>query len=305
MRTTVFANLAVFALLAAIAYGGEVACAGNNPLQVDGHPFYGADPSVVISGDGRLFLFPTTDNRDWDKQVGWSCYSTRNLTDWTNHGVVFDADASKWGTRKAWAPDIVERDGTFYFYYYFNVGEPHGGIGVASATNPEGPFREMLGKPLMKGHDPAVFVDDDGQAYLYQQDRVTKLGNDMISLQGDTQQLELSYVPDPFEATYVFKRDGVYYYTIAKEWNNLIYYTGSSPLGPFEYRGEIMAAYGGNNHHAIVQYGGKWILFYHQWLKRDAVHQRQLRADEMQFNPDGTIQLVVPTTEGVTPDVAD
>ncbi|MEM6777473.1 MAG: sulfatase-like hydrolase/transferase [Planctomycetota bacterium] len=272
----------------------------GNPLQVDGHDFYAADPSVVIADDGRLFLFPTTDNRDWEKQVGWSCYSTTDLSNWTDHGVIFRNTDSDWGTHKAWAPDITKKDGKYYFFYYFNNGgQGKGGVGVAVAEQPEGPFRELTNERLCRGHDPAVFADDDGRHWMYLQDKVYELGDDMISFKSGPTNLNLAYRPDRFEAAYVFKRNETYYFTIARGWNNLIYYTGDSPTGPFEYRGEIMKPYGGNNHHSIVKYKGRWVIFYHEWLEGDPVHQRRLRAEYLGFNEDGTIRLVEPTSAGV------
>ncbi|TWU30666.1 family 43 glycosylhydrolase [Novipirellula artificiosorum] len=274
---------------------------GNNPLKVDGHDFYGADPSVVVADDGRLFLFPTTDNRDWEKQFGWSCYSSDNLTDWTDHGVIFSNEDSQWGVNKAWAPDVIKRNGKYYFYYYFNNGGGgKGGVGVAVADQPEGPFRELTPERLCRGHDPAVFADDDGRVWLYLQDTVYELGDDMKSLKSGPTNLNLEYRPEKFEAAYVFKRDDLYYFTIARGWNNLIYYTGKSPTGPFEFRGEFMKPYGGNNHHSIVKYQGRWVIFYHEWVKNDPDHQRRLRAEYLNFNDDGTIQMVEPTETGVS-----
>lgn len=272
----------------------------NNPLEVDGHPFYGADPSVVVANDGRLFLFPTTDNRDWEKQFGWSCYSTTDLVNWTNHGVIFSNENSKWGTHKAWASDIIERNGKYYFYYYFNNGGGgKGGVGVAVADKPEGPFKEITEQRLCAGHDPAVFGDDDGRYWLYLQDKVYELGDDMASFKSGPTNLNLEYRPKKFEAAYVFKRNGLYYFTIARDWNNLIYYTGNSPTGPFKFRGEFFKKYGGNNHHSIVKYKEQWVIFYHEWVKNDPVHQRRLRAEFLNLNEDGTIQLVEPTEQGV------
>lgn len=275
----------------------------NNPLNVNGQKFYGADPSVVVAEDGRLFLFPTTDNRDWEKQFGWSCYSTTNLVDWTDHGVIFSNEDSNWGKNKAWAPDIIQRDGKYFLYYYFNNGgNGKGGVGVAVADRPEGPFKELTPQRLCRGHDPAVFGDDDGRYWLYLQDTVYELGDDMASLKSGPTNLNLQYRPDKFEAAYVFKRYGLYYFTIARDWNNLIYYTGTSPTGPFEFRGEFFKKYGGNNHHSIVNYKGRWILFYHEWLKNDPIHQRQLRAEPLKFGEDGAIELVEPTDQGVRVD---
>ncbi|TWU29070.1 family 43 glycosylhydrolase [Novipirellula artificiosorum] len=275
--------------------------ATNNPLQVDGHDFFGADPSVVIADDGRLFLFPTTDNRDWNQQFGWSSYSTTDLVNWTNHGVVFSNEDSAWGTLKAWAPDVTKKDGKYYLYYYFNNGGGgKGGVGVAVADQAEGPFKELTKEKLCRGHDPAVFGDDDGRYWLYLQDEVYELGDDMASLKSGPTNLNLEYRPERFEAAYVFKREDIYYFTIARGWNNLIYYTGKSPTGPFEFRGEFMKPYGGNNHHSIVKYTGRWMIFYHEWVKNDPVHQRQLRAEYLNFNEDGTIQMVEPTEAGVS-----
>ncbi len=283
-----------------LVYSDDTVLVRNNPLNVNGQNFYAADPSVVVAQDGRLFLFPTTDNRDWEKQFGWSCYSTTNLVDWTDHGVIFSNQDSKWGENKAWAPDIIRRDGKYYFYYYFNNGGGgKGGVGVAVADRPEGPFKELTPQKLCRGHDPAVFGDDDGRYWLYLQDTVYELGDDMASFKSGPTNLNLQYRPEKFEAAYVFKRDGLYYFTIARDWNNLIYYTAESPTGPFEFRGEFFKKYGGNNHHSIVNYKGRWILFYHEWVKNDPIHQRQLRAEYLNFNDDGTIQMVEPTDEGV------
>jgi hypothetical protein len=274
--------------------------AGNNPLTLNGQPFYGADPSVVVADDDRLFLFPTTDNRDWEKQFGWSCYSTTDLVHWNDHGVIFSNEDSSWGTHKAWAPDIIKRGGKYYLYYYFNNGGGgKGGVGVAVADKPEGPYKEITKERLCAGHDPAVFGDDDGRFWLYLQDKVYELGDDMASFKSGPTNLNLEYRPEKFEAAYVFKRNGLYYFTIARDWNNLVYYTGSSPTGHFEFRGEFFKKYGGNNHHSIVKYKDKWVIFYHEWVKNDPVHQRRLRAEYLSFNEDGTIQFVEPTDQGV------
>ena len=274
----------------------------NNPLSVDGHPFFGADPSAIVVPDGRLFLFPTTDNRDWEKQFGWSCYSSSDLVDWKNHGVIFSDKESGWGKNRAWAPDITHRDAKFYLYYYFNNGKgaPVKGVGVAVADQPEGPYKELsVDKPLVGGHDPAVFADTDGRYWLYLQDKVFELADDMASFKSGPTDLKLEYRPEKFEAAYVFNRDDLYYFTIARDWNNLIYYTAKSPTGPFKFRGEFFKKYGGNNHHSIVKYKGKWLIFYHEWVRENPTQQRQLRAEYLHFNPDGTIKAVEPTDQGV------
>jgi len=277
------------ALLALALTSGPL-CSAKNPL------FFGADPSALVAPDGRVWIYPTTDEANWNDQVNWHAWSSTNLVDWTDHGVIFSNTNSGWGSNNAWAPDCVLKNGKYYFYYYFNKGKPSGGVGVAVSDRPEGPFTEALGHRLIAGHDPRIFLDDDGQAYLYVQSSVYKLNDDMISLAGDKIDLDVDYRPKPFEAVYVFKRNGIYYYTIAAEFNHLIYYTGESPLGPFKYRGELMPKYGGNNHHSIVEYQGKWVLFYHGWVPG---HHRMVRAEWLNFNDDGTI-VSTPITEAGT-----
>jgi len=268
-------------------------CPAKNPL------FFGADPSGRVWPDSKMWIYPTTDKADWDEQFDWHAWSSEDLVNWTDHGVIFHVKDSGWATGHAWAPDILYKDGNYYFYYYAQQGKPHGGVGVAVSQTPEGPFKEALGHQLIRGHDPGLFLDDDGQAYLYLQNSVTLLGNDMISLKGETMKLQLDRSPSKkYEAVYVFKRKGIYYYTIADGFNHLIYYMGDSPTGPFTYKGEIMEKYGGNNHHSIVEYKGRWILWYHGWVPG---HHRRVRGEYLQFNPDATIIPAKITEEGVGP----
>ena len=272
----------------------------QNPL------FWGADPSGIVAQDGRLFVFPTNDKKDWSDQKDWHCLSTTDTKTWTDHGVIFNTKMSGWGVDNAWAPDITYKNGMYYFYYYFHNGEHRkevpGGVGVATSKKIEGPYTDALGKRMIAGHDPAIFNDDDGKSYLYIQDKVYILSEDMISVENkEPINLNLEYRPKKFEAAYVFKRNGIYYFTIAREWNNLIYYTGKSPLGPFEFKGEIMKPYGGNNHHSILKYKDDWIIFYHEWApKQSEVSNRRIRAEYIYFNEDGSIKLVEPTEEGIS-----
>lgn len=154
---------------------------------------------------------------------------------------------------------------------------------------------------LVKGHDPALFMDEDGTAYMYLQDKVHVLNPDMVTLKNQKAiDIKLDYRPTKFEAAYAFKRKGIYYFTIARDWNNLIYYTSDSPLGPFKYQGDFMRPYGGNNHHSIIEYEGNWIIFYHEWAPTESdKHNRRVRADYLHFNEDGTIKQVEITERGI------
>ncbi len=284
----------------------SIGAIAQNPLMVGDRSFYGADPSALYTSDGRLFMFPTTDNLVWDNQVGWSVYSSEDGVHWKDHGLIFDNEMSGWGVNNAWAPDITEKNGKFYFYYYFRNSGPDGGVGVAIADKPEGPYREALGHRLLKGHDPAIFNDDDGQSYLFIQDKAYILGDDMISIKEGPINLGLEYRPEKFEAAYVIKHKDTYYFTIARAWNNLIYYTAKNVLGPYTFVGEFMEPYGGNNHHSIVNIKGQWVIFHHEWVKDKPGHeghQRRIRAEYLHFNEDGTIKMVKPTDQGITLDL--
>lgn len=268
-----------------------------NPL------FWAADPSAIVGQDGRVYIYPTNDKKNWNDQKNWEVWSSPidDLESWTNHGEIFDTRASGWGIDNAWAPDIAYKNGTYYFYYYFQNGKQPGGIGVATSSSPTGPFQEVHGKRLIGGHDPALFRDDDGSHYLYVQDKVYLLNEDMVTLKSQEPiSLDLAYRPKKFEAAYVFKRKQHYYFTVARGFNNLIYYMGQSPLGPFEYKGEIMKPVQGNNHHSIIKIKNRWVLFHHERATGSKVSNRRVRAEYLHFNPDGTIQLVEKTEQGIS-----
>ena len=151
--------------------------------------------------------------KSWD-EVDWRVFSTEDLVNWTDHGVVFSLKDLSWAQKEAWAPDCIQRNGKYYFYF------PAGGqIGVAVSESPTGPFKDALGHPLIsKGEagirytiDPCIFIDDDGQAYLYfggaRQLGVVKLKDDMITRDGPIQVLDM---PSYYEGIWIHKRHGIY-----------------------------------------------------------------------------------------------
>lgn len=158
---------------------------GSRSRTFEGNPlFWAADPAGHVWFDGKMWIYPTTDLEDWDELVHWNAWSSADLKNWTVHEKIFTADDCDWCVNNAWAPDIAHKGGKYYFYYYFrNKGGNPGGIGVAVSDQPQGPFTNMsMGGPFLDGHDPAVFVDDDGQAYIYAGHMVYFLSPDMISL---------------------------------------------------------------------------------------------------------------------------
>jgi len=296
----------------------------QNPFIKD---LYTADPSARVFND-TLYVYPSHDETDatWFFMKDWHVYSTTNMTTWKDHGVALSLDKLPWAKSMAWAPDCVERNGKYYFYYPTDQSK----IGVAVGDKPFGPFKDPLGKPLIhiksKGVicnrdfiDPAAFIDDDGQAYLYMGQLVVnaiKLNKDMISY--DDKVYHLKGTDDFFEASWMHKYKGKYYLSYVGTSGELKYCIGNSPLGPFEYKGVILRKMNsGTSHHSITFYKGKWYLFYHNsdlyyanhpdkevkfgWGHEGSPHtfRRSICVDELFYNEDGTIKEVIPTLTGV------
>jgi beta-xylosidase len=284
-----------------------------------------ADPNIVVFGD-TFYIYPTTDGF-----AGWSgtqfrAFSSKDLVNWTDHGVILDLGPDvSWADDSAWAPAIAERDGRYYFYFSGGLasGDTRKHLGVAVADSPTGPFRDALGRPLVPAGtysgqmiDPAVFTDDDGRSYLYWgngNSYQVPLNEDMVSF--DPAQVR-TYHPTNFnEGTFVLKRSGVYYFMWSEndtrsEDYRVAYATGSSPLGPWSNRvGLILqkdTSLGilGTGHNSAVRVPGTddWYMAYHRFAipGGDGTH-RETTIDRMFFNPDGTIRPVVPTLDSVDP----
>ena len=284
---------------------------------------YTADPSARVFND-TLYVYPSHDEDDAVKftMKDWHVFSTTDMKNWTDHGVAFSLKDLSWADHQAWAPDCIYRNGKYYFYYPVE----HSKIGVAISDRPTGYFIDPLDSALIHTNskgvvcnrdfiDPAVFIDDDGQAYLYMGQLVVnaiKLNDDMISYDGKVHLLEGT--DDFFEAIWMHKYRGNYYLSYASVSGEIKYCMSEHPLGPFEYKGIILPKMNsGTNHHSIVEYKGKWYLFYHNsdlyyqnhpevekkfgWGHKDSPHpyRRSICFDELHYNPDGTIQEVVPT----------
>ena len=270
-------------------------------------PDFAADPSAH-EWDGRYWIYPSHDlagSKDWD-MVDWHAFSSTDLVTWTDHGVIFSLQDLSWAKKWAWAPDAMKRNGKYYLYVTADDQ-----IGVGVADRPEGPFKDALGKPLLaRGEsgtrviDPAVFVDDDGQAYLYfgqNGARVVKLKDDMITRGGPIVEIPLQNF---HQGIWMHKRNGMYYLsycameTSAGEMHGrLAYSTSASPLGPFVYRGVFMDNKSRNVHHSIVDFGGQGYLFYH--VQGPSWFERRVAAEYLEYNADGTIKRVYMTRTGV------
>lgn len=269
---------------------------------------YTADPAPMVYND-TVFLYTTHDEDDAEgfKMQDWLLYTSTDMVNWTDHGVVASLKSFDWVKRDngAWAEQVVERNGKFYMYCPI-----HGnGIGVLVSDSPYGPFKDPLGKPLVwqKEHwddiDPTVFIDEDGQAYMYWGNPncyYVKLNEDMISYSGDI--VKLKETPEHYqEGPWFYKRNGHYYLAFASTCcpEGIGYAMSDSPTGPWKTKGYIMRPTEGTrgNHPGIMDYKGKSYVFglNYDLLKLETnthYERRSVSVAEMHYNEDGTIQEV-------------
>ena len=288
----------------------------QNPLIMDQ---FTADPSARVFG-GRVYVYPS---HDLDCGTNWFCmqdyhvFSSADMVNWIDHGVIIRQEEVAWvdaNTNSLWAPDCYEKDGKYYFYFPAiadtNTGIKGMAIGVAISDKPYGPFTPQS-RPIegVSGIDPNVFIDKNGQAYLYWA-RMSglygvKLKDNMLELVGEPQPIE-SLPQGMKEGPFMFERKGIYYFTfphVIDTTEALVYAMGSDPLGPFEYKGIFMdesPTFCWTNHHSIIEYEGQWYLFYHHNdLSPQFDKNRSVRVDSLFFNEDDTIRKVKPTLRGV------
>lgn len=269
---------------------------------------YTADPAPMVYND-TVFLYTTHDEDDAEgfKMQDWLLYTSTDMVNWTDHGVVASLKSFDWVKRDngAWAEQVVERNGKFYMYCPI-----HGnGIGVLVSDSPYGPFKDPLGKPLVwqKEHwddiDPTVFIDEDGQAYMYLGNPncyYVKLNEDMISYSGDI--VKLKETPEHYqEGPWFYKRNGHYYLAFASTCcpEGIGYAMSDSPTGPWKTKGYIMrpTERTRGNHPGIMDYKGKSYVFglNYDLLKLETnthYERRSVSVAEMHYNEDGTIQEV-------------
>jgi hypothetical protein len=266
--------------------------------------------------DGRIYLYGSWDigGRDDYCSTLYHVFSSPDLANWTDHGVSLCTTGANsavgWSGANLYAPDAVYRNGLYYLYFCLSDGSE----GVASSTCPAGPFKDAVRIPGMDGIDPGVFIDDDGQAYIYwgQFDKVraARLNPDMKSIDIDSIVQPLSVAEHNFhEGSSMRKRNGIYYYVYADTGRHggrptcLGYATSSSPLGPFTYRGVIIDNFScdpavWNNHGSIAEFNGKWVVFYHR-SSRGTIFNRRVCAEPITFQDDGAIPEVEMTSQGV------
>lgn len=319
---------------------------------------YGADPYALVY-DGRVYLYMTCDEpmldangeikeNDYSNIYKINVISSADLVNWTDHGSVYassEKGAATWGNN-SWAPAAAykEIDGKMKFFLYFANGG--NGIAVLSSDSPTGPFTDPIGEALISRDmptcaevtwlfDPAVLMDDDGNAYIYfgggvpSEDkvsnpgtaRVAKLGEDMISLDGDPVVIEnVSYL---FEDSGINKINGTYYYSYCSNFNvpedradeigfhcgEIITMSSDNPMGPFTLCGPILKnpqyyfGRGGNNHHCMFEFEGQLYMSYHTRQLEEAIGinkgYRSTNIDKVTLDSNGNIEMIQGTTAGV------
>jgi hypothetical protein len=290
----------------------------TNPLIMDQ---FTADPTARVF-EGKIYVYPSHDIKappeykgrpNWFVMEDYHVFSSENLTDWKDHGVIVKQTGVDWVDANAfamWAPDCVFKDGKYYFYFPAIAKSGGFRIGVAVADKPDGPFTPMT-TPIegVKGIDPGVLIDKDGTAYLYYSMGkifVAKLKPNMVEIDGEPQVIENLPTKGLLEGPFPLERNGIYYLTyphVENKIERLEYATSTSPLGPFKQAGVILDESESGCwtvHHSLLEWKGQWYLFYHDRdLSPSFDKNRSIRADKLFFNADGTIQKVIPTLRGV------
>lgn len=285
-----------------------------------------ADPAAMVHGD-TVYLYTGHDeaphNDKFFEMHDWLLFSSKDMKTWQAHGAVLKATDFSWAKGDAWAAHAIERNGKFYFYttVRHKDDKPGFAVGVAVADSPLGPYKDAIGKALITNEmttqtkndwddiDPAAFIDDDGQAYLFFGNLVpkyVKLKANMTELDGEIKVIDLK---DFTEALWLHKKDKTYYLSYACEFpEKICYATSQSIHGPWQYGG-ILNEIAGNsetNHQSIIEFKGQSYFIYHTGAlpPKDGKpsggrFRRSVAIDLLHYNPDGSLKRVIMTSEGI------
>ena len=320
----------------------------NEPLVTN---IFTADPSAHVF-DGKIYVYPShdiahdgEDNDNGDEYL-MEDYHVLSMDDvdspCIDNGEAIHMRDIPWVSKQMWAPDCVEKDGTYYLYFPARDKNNQFHLGVATSDSPVGPFKAE--PDYIKGSfsiDPCVFQDDDGKAYIYfgglwggQLEKwqtgsfvetaegpsgsqkalgpqMAELSDDMLAFKKGPAEIQIiDKDGNPitagdedrryFEGPWMHKYNGLYYLSYSTGTTHyLVYATGTSPQGPFTFQGKFFdPVIGWTTHHSIMEYKGKWYLFYHDSSLSGGInHRRCVKFRELKYNPDGSIIPMKPYEE--------
>jgi beta-xylosidase len=289
----------------------------GNPIVAD---VYTADPAALVVGD-TVYLYTGHDEakppHEGYVMHEWLCFSSPDMIHWTKRGSPLNVKAFRWAKDDAWASQVIERNGKYYYYAAVEHDSTHRGkaIAVAVSDSPTGPFTDARGSALVTNDmttatnitwddiDPTVIIDN-GQAYLFWGNTkcyYAKLKDNMTELDGDIKVIDL---PNYTEAPWIHKRNGWYYLSYASGFPEKIVYAMSKNInGPWQYKGILneLAGNSNTNHQAIINFKGKDYFIYHNGGSNPngGSFRRSVCVDRLYYNPDGTMKCVVMTTDGI------
>ncbi|GGZ13860.1 arabinan endo-1,5-alpha-L-arabinosidase [Echinicola pacifica] len=307
----------------------EDAIAGNQEAIFSGNPIFEgwyADPEGIIYED-TYWVYPTYSD-DYEKQVFMDCFSSRDLVNWTKHERIIDTSEVKWAEKAMWAPGVIKKEE--HYYLFFAANDVHegeiGGIGVAIADQPQGPFKDLLGKPLINeivnGAQPIdqfIFRDQDDSYYMYYGGwghcNMVKLNDDFTAIVPfEDGELYKEVTPEGYvEGPFMFVRDGKYYFMWSEGgWGgpeySVAYAIADSPFGPFVREDLILQQDAdvatGAGHHSVLAIPGAdeyYIVYHRRPLEETHHNHRATCIDKMEFDAAGKIKPVRMTFEGVAP----
>jgi len=294
------------------------AAKADNPIV---RHIYTADPAPLVY-NGRVYLYTghDEDGSTFFTMREWRVWSSADMVNWTDHGSPMSLATFSWASSDAWAGQAIFRNGKFYWYVPVRMANGSQAIGVGVSESPTGPFRDALGRPLIQNAeiDPTVYIDDNGQAYLYYGNPrlwFVRLNADMISFSGSPAQIPLTTAGfgartgDPNRPTlyeegpWFYKRNGLYYMVFAARCCSefIGYSTSPGPTGPWTYRGTIMPTQGSSftNHAGVTDFNGGSYFFYHNGaLPGGGGFTRSVAVERFSYNADGTIPAINMTTTG-------
>lgn len=325
MKKLLLIGIATFWLLSPLEMNSQ----NNKPatLSMSGNPVFEgwyADPEGIIYGD-TYWIYPTWSDL-YEKQTFFDCFSSKDLVNWTKHNSILDTTAVKWAKIAMWAPSVISKNNKYYLFFGANDVHPGeiGGIGVAISDRPEGPYKDLIGKPLINENvngaqpiDQFVFKDDDNTYYMYYGGwghcNMVKLNDDFTALVPfDDGELYKEVTPQNYiEGPFMFKKNGKYYFMWSEGgWGgpdySVAYAIADSPFGPFNRIGKILeedaTVATSAGHHSIMHVPNSedyYIVYHRRPLGDNARDHRVTCIDKMTFDEDGFINPVKITFDGV------